>query len=83
VKLAKEVGIKARQRLSGIAEETRESVAAKEAKQVKEVDQRGKTSKSRVGKNKNQSGKCDPPVKDISDFGRALPKSEKTTRTQV
>ena len=38
VKLAEEVGIKARQRLSGIAEETRESVAAEQAKQVEEVD---------------------------------------------
>ena len=83
VKLSKEVGIKADSGYQGLQKKPSESAAAKEAKQVKEVDQRGKTSQSRVGENKNPSGKCDSPVKDISDIGRALPQSEKTIRTQI
>ena len=81
VKFAEEVGIKADSGYQGLQKKPSESVAAKEAKQVKEVDQRGKASQSGVGEKTNQSGKCDPAVKDISDISRALPKSEKTTRT--
>ena len=77
------MGIKADSGYQGLQKKPSESVAAKEAKQVKETDQRGKTSQSGVSGNKNPSGKCDPAVKDISDIGRALPKSEKTTRTRI
>jgi hypothetical protein len=83
VKLLKDVGIKADRGYQELPKKYAGSVAAKETKQAKEVDQRGKTSQSRVSKKTNRSKKCDPPVKDISDFGRALPQSEKTTRTQI
>ena len=83
VKLAEEVGIKADSGYQGLPKKPSESVAAKEAKQVKEVDQRRQASQSGVGEKTNQSGKCDSPIKDISDIGRALSKSEKTTRTKV
>ena len=83
VKLSKEVGMKADSGYQGLQKKPSEIVAAKEAKQVKEVDQRGKTSQSRVSEKTNPSGKCDSPIKDISEIGRALSKLEKMTRTQI
>jgi hypothetical protein len=83
VKLSKDVGIKADSGYQELPKKYAGSVAAKETKQAKEVEQRGKTSQSGVGEKANRSGKCDLPVKAISDFGRALPQSEKKTRTQI
>jgi hypothetical protein len=55
----------------------------KEEEQITQTDQRGKTDKSGASPKASKSRKCHQKIEDISYFGRALSKSEKTTWTEI
>ena len=77
------MGIKADGGYQGLQKKHAKVLLPKKQSKLKKLTKEEKRGESGVGGQTNQSGECDSPVKDISDIGRAIPKSEKTARTEI